>query len=204
MGRRYAGIALEQRTQLRRAALLASALENFGTAGYAATSVKQICLTAELTERYFYQSFADREDALAALYDDLSTAMREATVAAVAAVDGDDIDAVARAGLAAFIGYLTDDPRRARVVLIEVVGVSSTMERRRHDVLSDFAAVVSSVWAAGGHELGSRERSLAVALVGAVNHLLVDWLLGDRRQDVAELVDVCELLFAAAAEKVVR
>ncbi|MGB3698237.1 MAG: TetR/AcrR family transcriptional regulator, partial [Gordonia sp. (in: high G+C Gram-positive bacteria)] len=142
MGRRYAGIAHEERVQLRREALMSSALENFGTAGYAATSVKQICVTAALTERYFYEAFGDRQDCLAALYDELSEQMRELTLDAVMAVTEPGVAAVTSAGLRAFVEYLTADPRRARVVLIEVVGVSPAMEQRRNAVLSEFADVV--------------------------------------------------------------
>ncbi|MGB6246395.1 MAG: TetR/AcrR family transcriptional regulator, partial [Gordonia sp. (in: high G+C Gram-positive bacteria)] len=102
-----------------------------------------------------------------------------------------------------FVEYLTADPRRARVVLIEVVGVSPAMEQRRNAVLSEFADVVRAVWstAEGGRELSVVEQSTAVALVGAVNHLLVDWLLSGQKHSVEHLVTVCATLFEAAADK---
>lgn len=200
-GRKFQGLTPQQRTRQRRAAILAAALEVFGTEGYAGSSVKQICGVAGLTERYFYESFSDRESCLAELYSNLVDQMRAATLAAVESADS-DVDARAQAGLRAFIGYLTDDPRRARVVLTEVVGVSPDMEQRRHGVLREFADIVAAIWAASRTEpLTQKERSTAVALVGGVNHLLVDWLMTGSKRRPAELADVCATLFTAARDR---
>lgn len=197
-GRKYSGIAPEERVRHRRASLLASALEQFGTCGYATVSIKQICQGAGLTERYFYESFTGREHCLAALYDELAAAMRAATLAAIDSAPP-NLDAATAAGLAAFIGHLSSDPRRARVVLIEVVGVSAAMEQRRHRVLRDFVDTVLTVWGAESFRPpGRQQRLTATALVGGVNHLLVDWLMDECRDDPADLVTVCTDLFAAA------
>ena len=200
-GRKYHGLTSAQRTRQRRAAILVAGLDVFGTLGYAGSSVKQLCRVGGLTERYFYESFTDRESCLAELYSQLVDQLRAATRAAVESADA-EVDAKAQAGLNAFIGYLTDDPRRARVVLIEVVGVSPRMEQRRHGVLREFADIVAAIWAASRTEpLTPKERSTAVALVGGVNHLLVDWLMSGSTQHPADLADVCATLFAAARER---
>ncbi|WP_227979608.1 TetR/AcrR family transcriptional regulator [Nocardia spumae] len=182
----------------RRSAILDTALEIFGTTGYSGSSVKQICRAARLTERYFYESFADRESCLSALYSELVEATRTVTVAAMTDA-GADVDDQTNAGLRAFIGYLTDDPRRARVALIEVVGVSPVMEERRHAVLREFADIVTAAWSAARTEpLTPKQHSSAVALVGGVNHLLVDWLMSGTPASPAHLTEVCTTLFIAA------
>ncbi|MBF6448320.1 MULTISPECIES: TetR/AcrR family transcriptional regulator [Nocardia] len=197
-GRKYQGLMPDERRLQRRAAILEAALEVFGTTGYAGSSVKQICRAARLTERYFYESFTDRESCLAALYSEVVTRVRAATVAAMTSA-GDDIDAQTRAGLQTFIGNLTEDRRLARVALIEAVGVSPAMEERRHEVLREFAEIVTAAWAATRAEpLSLEQHSAAVALVGGVNHLLVDWLMGGSPQSPAALTDVCTTLFIAA------
>jgi len=197
-GRKYQGLMPDERREQRRAAILDAALEVFGTSGYAGSSVKQICRAARLTERYFYESFTDRESCLAALYSEVVTRVRAATVAAMTSA-GDDIDAQTRAGLQTFIGYLTEDRRLARVALIEAVGVSPAMEERRHEVLREFAEIVTAAWAATRAEpLSLQQHSAAVALVGGVNHLLVDWLMSGSPQSPAALTDVCTTLFIAA------
>ncbi|MBF6399220.1 TetR/AcrR family transcriptional regulator [Nocardia cyriacigeorgica] len=196
--RKYSGVAPEERVRLRRAAILESALEQYGTTGYSAASIKQICRGAGVTERYFYESFPNQEFCLAALYDNLAEAMRTETIAALEQAEP-DLDALTAAGLDAFIRYLTGDPRRARVVLIEVVGVSPDMEQRRHRVLRDFVDTVMATWTTESPRALTRgQRLTATALVGGVNHLLVDWLMDGCRDDPADLVTVCVDLFAAA------
>ena len=197
VGRKFQGLTPEERAGQRRDTILAAALEVFGTRGYAGSSVRHICRDGGLTERYFYESFPDREGCLAELYGTLVDELRAATLAAVEA--GGDVDARTQAGLNAFVGYLTDDPRRARVVLIEVIGVSPAMEARRHGVLRAFADIVAAEWTdARTKPLTPQERLTAVALVGGVNHLLVDWLMTGCAQRPSELAQVCATLFGAA------
>ena len=196
-GRRYAGLDSAERARQRRTALLAAATDLFADFGYRHTSVKQICDTAGLTQRYFYESFADREAALTAVYDELTRQLRADTLAAIEATESDDLDVVTERGLSAFVDFLTSDTRRARIVLIEVVGVSPQLETRRHAVLHDFANLVTDVWL-GPSDPASQQWLTAVALVGGVNHLLVDWLLGGETQQPADLVQACTTLFAGA------
>lgn len=204
-GRRYHGLTAAERTARRRAAILRAALELFGTHGYAASSVKQVCRSAQLTERYFYESFTDREDCLASLYDELIDRLESVTLTAVehATADpaySDPVDASAAAGLDALVRDLTSDRRRARVILIEVVGVSDAMEIRRHRVLWRFADLVLGVWT-GDAEASTRARLMAMALVGGLNHLLVDWLMGDGTAQPSELIAAGTDLFAGARQR---
>ncbi|MET7784488.1 MULTISPECIES: TetR/AcrR family transcriptional regulator [Streptomyces] len=109
-----------QRQQERRTRLIQAGLDLFGTVGYASVSVKQACSHAGLTERYFYESFRDREDLLTGVYNELIATIRAETAQAAAAA-APDVDAQLRAGLEVFIRTLAGDARMARVVLIEVV-----------------------------------------------------------------------------------
>ncbi len=197
-GRRYGGLDSAERARQRRVALLEAATDLFAGPGYRNTSVKQICDTAGLTQRYFYESFAGKEAALIAVYDELVGQLRAETLAAIeAAADPDDLDVVIERGLSAFVEFLTTDTRRAQIALIEVVGVSPQLETRRHAVLHDFADLVTNTWL-GPSEPTPQHRLTAVALVGGVNHLLVDWLLSGKTQQPADLVQTCVTLFTGA------
>src|SRR5574343_918774 len=55
--RRYGGVLPEERQRLRRAKLIEGAIEVFGTKGFHTATVREICVAAHLTERYFYESF---------------------------------------------------------------------------------------------------------------------------------------------------
>lgn len=197
-GRRYSGRDASERTQQRRRAMLDAALELFAEQGYPATSVKQICRQAGLTERYFYESFRDRHACLVTLYGELADQMRATTIAAIDDASGLDIDAVTRRALSAFVDYLISDPRRAKVVLLEVVGVSADLEERRHTVLRNFAELAITVWLdQAGSAPTNQQRLATVGLVGAVNHLLVDWLHRGQKEKPQELVEICSTLFLA-------
>lgn len=195
-GRRYSGRDAAERTRQRRTAILTAALEVFAARGYPATSVKQICRQAGLTERYFYESFRDRHACLVALYDELAEQMRTATTDAIERAADLDLDEVTRRALSTFVNYLAGDPRRARVVLLEVVGTSAELEERRHAVLRGFAELTTTAWFGRTEQAGPRQLA-TVGLVGAVNHLLVDWLHRGQQEAPEELVDVCCTLFSA-------
>ncbi|MFW0793128.1 TetR/AcrR family transcriptional regulator [Gordonia sp. CPCC 205515] len=210
-GRRYGGADAEERRMRRRADLVAAGLDLFGTDGYPAVSVKRVCDHAGLTQRYFYESFGDRAALLAAVYADCVAVARAATVAAatewvggreVAGISSDDASAVARATLGTFVQVLVDDPRRARVMLVEVVGVNEELEQIRLAAIHDWAELILTL-ALGERPPDRRQRLTAIGLVGAVTQLLVDWYT-TTTADTADLfdpdaiVDVSVELFVAA------
>src|SRR5262245_18756395 len=71
--RLHAGRTHEQRRQDRRDALLATALELFGTRGYDNVSITELCRVSHVTTRYFYEEFGSRDELLISLYDELLT-----------------------------------------------------------------------------------------------------------------------------------
>jgi AcrR family transcriptional regulator len=123
-----------------------------------------------------------------------------AETAQAAAAAAPDVDAQLRAGLEVFIRTLTSDARKARLVLIEVVGASPRLEVRRREVLHEFAAMVAVVVGPlpGPEAPSSRLTMTAMSLVGGVNELLVDWTLGHQNATVEELIALCHTLYIAA------
>ncbi|OLR94809.1 TetR/AcrR family transcriptional regulator [Actinokineospora bangkokensis] len=193
--RRYGGRDARQRQDERRARLLAAALGLFGGAGYAQTSIKQVCDEAGLTQRYFYESFADKEQLLRELYDGIVAELRAAVAGAVARAGTDVADRI-RAGLAAVIDTLGADQRRARVALIEVVGVSRGLDTRRREVLHDFARYIAGLVPADVDPLPPQRLETGVmVLVGGVSEVLVDHALGYRSTPTPELVEIIAALF---------
>jgi len=196
-GRRYGGLDSTERKLQRRTALLEAATTLFADRGYRHTSVRQICDTAQLTQRYFYESFADREAALLTVYDELVEQLQTRTRSAIEETTEADPDTLMHQGLSAFVDFLTSDTRRAQIILIEVVGISVRLETRRHAVMHEFAELLLRVWLAHS-EPTSQHRLTAVALVGGVNHLLVDWLHNGQCQQPSELVRAARNMFAGA------
>ncbi|MET9200552.1 TetR/AcrR family transcriptional regulator [Gordonia sp. NPDC003585] len=181
-GRRYGGADADLRRERRRAELISAGLELFGTHGFRAVSVKRVCDHAGLTQRYFYESFADRSALLAGVYEDCVTFARSQVMEVATPLlpaDGGgvattDVPVVARATLGAFITALAENPHRARVMLVEVVGVDEDLERLRLNAIHGWADLIILL-ARGGVPAAASQRLAAIALVGAITQLLVDW-----------------------------
>ncbi|GAA4409972.1 TetR/AcrR family transcriptional regulator [Actinokineospora soli] len=196
--RRYRGQDAAQRHADRRARLLEAGLELFGTAGYAAVTVKQICQAAGLTERYFYQSFTDREDLLTSVFTEQVEALKQATLTALATAEP-TIESQAAAGIGTFVRFVAADHRRARVIFIEVVGISPTLEHRRRDVTRDFAGVIAAL---ATHHLGVEGGPLlqvgTMFFAGGLAELIEDWLVDDHPADLDTLIYVVVILLTTA------
>ncbi|HWJ09556.1 MAG TPA: TetR/AcrR family transcriptional regulator, partial [Nocardioides sp.] len=112
--RRYGGKSAEQRRVERRDALVAAALEIWQESGWAAVTMRGVCARAGLTDRYFYESFADRDALLATVWDQ----MRDETLAMLLDAilphaDGDPLDQL-HAALSAVVHHIGDEPQRAQ------------------------------------------------------------------------------------------
>jgi AcrR family transcriptional regulator len=200
-GRPYAGISQPERQARRREQLLEAGLEVFGTTGYAASSVREVCEVAELNRRYFYESFRTREDLLRAVYEQIICDSREAVVAALADTSGTVDDSI-RAGLTAWWETITSDPRKARIITLEIVGVSEAIETRRREVrrgFADFLAAQAVALASTEmRELRIEPIILARSLVAAIVDLVVDVTRGDTDSSTETMVETCFQLVSVA------
>lgn len=190
-GRRYGGQDAEQRRRGRREKLLAAGLELFGTRGYHATTVKQLCTHAGLTERYFYESFRTREELLAAIAGDITEQAFAALRAAVAAA-GPDLRAQAYGGVSAYVTAVAGDRRCGRVHLLEILTVSPELEAGRRATLRALAGeITAALRAAGAGQLpdGLDLELVALGVIGAGNELLADWLLHDDPEPLEVVID---------------
>jgi AcrR family transcriptional regulator len=185
--RRYGGKTAPERRAQRREQLLDAGLELFGTAGYAATTIEALCARAGLNPRYFYEQFAGREQLLGAVYE---RHVQQVLAIVRAAIDGAGKDRARRleAGLRAFVQATLDDELGARVNYFEMIGVSRSLDALRRRVLGDYAQLIASE-SAGDLGAGLDARMAAVALVGATDGLIIDWLSGDRGRPRETIVD---------------
>jgi AcrR family transcriptional regulator len=198
--RPYRGEPPEVRDRRRRRALLDAALEQFGTEGYRGASVEGLCRAAGVSTRNFYALFESREALFLALYDELTAGVLQAVVEAVEAAR-ERPATIVRAGLEAAIRAYVDRPRVARVVLIEVHGISPEVERHRREAIDAVAGVVAGELERLARAAGAPSRHprlLAIGLVGAVVELLVHRTSHGTGPPVEELVDELERLFVLA------
>lgn len=198
--RRYRGLSVEERRAQRRERLLEAGLELFGTEGYAGSSIRAVSAAASLNSRYFYESFSSREDLLYHVYTGAVTAIATAVVEATA--QADTVEDQARVGLQAAWRVMTGDRRKARVIVLEVVGVSERLERLRRENRHAFADIlVRNAMSIAGDGIALRMDPLltARALIGAGMELLVDWIHGDVSASPEEIVEHLTKMYTAVA-----
>lgn len=190
-GRTWRGQNATQRRDIRRRQLIDAGIELFGTDGYSATSVKAVCDEAGLTERYFYENFRDREALLKTVYEILIRDSTAAVLEKMNEVDGDPA-AMMKAGLAAFARQVTENPKRAKIQQLEVVGVSDAIEEVRRGTIHAFADLIADTsrrFGAVDHREGVDLDVMAIGLVGLVNEQLVDFVLGELDVDIDRLIE---------------
>jgi AcrR family transcriptional regulator len=198
--RTYRGVTPAERQAERRERLMEAGLELFGTIGYAHTSVRAISTAASLNSRYFYESFSSREDLLHYVYQRIVT---DIFTKAVQAAQGETtIENQARATVRAAWTTVTGDRRKARIVALEVVGVSERLERMRHETrqaLAQLTADNAMSLAGSGVRLRLDPVLTARFLMGGVVEVLLEWINGDLTASVDEVVEHFTALFTAAA-----
>jgi AcrR family transcriptional regulator len=185
--RTFRGRSAQERRDERRRRLLDAGLDLIGTDGWASATMTAICARAGLTERYFYESFSDREALYLALIDDIA---RDTEAAILSALDGDGAPAERlSAATRAVVESLVTDPRRGRVALLEGLGSTALQERRR-DIIRGFERLVGDHFAAvfGAAAGGPRDIDL-VLLGGAVSELVSRRLDGTLDATDDELVE---------------
>ncbi len=198
--RRYRGLTASERRAQRRERLLQVGLELFGTQGYANTSIRAVSAAASMNSRHFYESFSTREDLLYHVYERIVHEI--VLTAAEATAKADTLEGKARAGLRAGWTVVTDDPRKARIVTLEVVGVSDRLDRLRRDIrhaLADLTAKNALSLADSGTKYRLDPVLTARTLIGGVVEVLIDWINGDVDASVDEIVEHFTRLFTAAA-----
>jgi AcrR family transcriptional regulator len=188
--RRYGGKTAHERQAERRERLLDAGLQLFGTQGFAATTIEALCASARLNPRYFYEGFPSREALLGAVYERHVTTVADAVMGAL---DGAPSDPLTRldVGLRAFLDGTLVDARAARVNYFEVIGVSRELEQFRRDVLRRYAGLIAGEITAISERTPlamSDPHSVAVAMVGAVDGLVIDALTGERGYDREQIV----------------
>ena len=193
-GRVYGGRSETQRRADRRARLLDAGLDLFGTDGWTATTIERLCAAAGVATRSFYEEFHGREDLLKAVYENVMSGVLEHVLPLVAESNGTPEERI-RLGLAGYVNYLTEDPRRAKVAHREL-RVAGVLEQDRHAMVLRFADLIA---AQTRLERGASGRILGLALAGAVTEVLVDWVAQpEPRPATGPIVDTLVRLYLAA------
>lgn len=198
----YRGLTAQERAAERRERLLEATLEVWGRKDGPPVTMTRICQQAQLTERYFYEQFANLEEALEEVLKSIYEEIIEVTAAALERTSGDPADR-ARTGIAAFLDVFVQDPRKGWVTMILAPG-RAELRRRRQELLrslSSFAAMEAGELYGEEAEPGSRGELAGILFVGGLSELVAGWIEGTVETDPAELVDAATRAFTRLAHR---
>ena len=185
---RYRGSSAAERRAGRREALIRAAIAVYGERGYRNATVKAVCEAAGLTERYFYESFANSEALLAASYQAVTSILLATLEEVGGSTPGDPADRV-RAILARYFQALAGDPSSARLFLVEIAGVSAELDRIFADSLDRFGDLILRTF---GRD--DCDPLLRKAVIGGVIHLASDWVARGYVEPIGRVTDASLLI----------
>jgi AcrR family transcriptional regulator len=185
---RWAGVPLTDRRIERRTLLIGAAFALFGDGGESAVSVRSVCRECALNTRYFYESFADTDELLGAVYDMVATGLNAEVAEAITAAGDTDLDR-ARAGIRAVLGFSSADPRRGRVLFTE--GRANPVLTARRTVAQESLRQMVLVEREHTHpaEYPVATYVAAAMYTGAMTELAQQWVSGTLGTDLDAVVE---------------
>lgn len=142
---------------------------------------------AALTERYFYESFTDRDEFVRAVYDDVCTrAMNTLTSATTP-----------REAVERFVELMVDDPVRGRVLLL-APAVEPVLTRSGAEWMPNFIDLLQRKLSRIGDAV--LQKMIATSLVGGLSSLFTAYLHGQLGATRKQFIDYCtNMLYITAA-----
>lgn len=171
--------------------LLEAAVRVVAGKGYAATTVADLTREAGISRTTFYAMFEDKEACFLAAYDGVAGALVRRITKAYEAEER--WPQRARAGLAALLEALAEEPAIARLALVDVGAAGPAAQRRYRAALQRLTPLFDEGrdFAPGGRSLPANTSRMAI---GAVAGLIFDELAAGRAEYLPNLLS--DLLFA--------
>lgn len=205
----YAGRSHASRASERRSAFITAALDIIGTKGYAGATVRALCKQAGFTDRYFYEIFGNTENLLLTLHDQVAGELVGSLTGAISAADPDSSKRVI-ATTAAFYRFIRDE-RKARILMIETVGISENITahtfRTNVKIGSVFASVAPDIVDENiaGEDAFLREGSeevilFGLGLVGIISMPAAAWIMGTKEMAEADMIRMASSMIIGAIQ----
>jgi AcrR family transcriptional regulator len=179
------GVHTAQLVEIQRARLIGGAVSAIEELGYARTTVAHITGRASVSRRTFYELFANREECLAAVMEEVLGLI--AGELAAAGLEGLAWRERVCRGLAVVLGFFDREPVLARVCVVQALRGGPRVLERREEILAGLAAVVDE-----GRLEGARGAEctplMAEGLVGAAFGIVYARLLRGERKSLVSLL----------------
>lgn len=160
--------------------------------GYEATKISDIVKRAGVARKTLYDNFEGKEEVFLAAFDSAHEEVVERIEASCAEVDGGWQERV-EAGLAAFLGYVAENPPLARMCMIEALSATPAATKRYEDALQEF---VEMTQASTPEDEGLPE-TIDETLIGGVAWIVYQQIRRDRTAAAEDLLpELTEFMIA--------
>src|SRR6201997_2544629 len=196
--RPYRGVKAADRQAQRRGRLLDAGLTILGSdSGPDALTVRGVCRQAGLSARYFYESFADRDDFVGAVYDWVIADLAATTQAAVTAAPPRE---QARAGMANVVRSIAGDVRVGRLLFSAELADPVVVRKRDESATLLAMLLVQHVGQTFRLPEDDRVRATSHFTVGGVGQAITAWLAGQMAMTSDELIELLASLLDHLAD----
>ncbi len=196
----WGGRTAAERHAERRQRLLDAATEIWVESGWAAVTMRGVCARTSLNDRYFYEHFADRDDLLSTVWEE----MKDDLIASLLAVLSEDrqrppMDTLGK-GIAVVVQRIADDPGWAQIMFGRHLG-SAVLEQRRtallHQATNIMVGAAQPYLKPDADESGLRMDALVG--IGGFVELVTAWQSGLIDVDAGEIIAQCSRIGATLA-----
>ena len=196
--RQFKGLSLTERKQARREKLIEAGIEAYGTHGFFAVTVKDICNEAKLTERYFYESFKKSDELFQTIFLTLIDQLQHNVMQAIMQASTDPRKMI-EAGLTALLTTLRDNPRMARIIYIDAMLVQELHNQATiHETMLRFDRMIQAFVMLMMPHIDRSEREIsfvATGLNGYVTQIAIRWVVSGFKQSMEDVLSSCSIVF---------
>ncbi|GII01264.1 TetR/AcrR family transcriptional regulator [Planobispora takensis] len=184
----------EERLAERRERLIRSAYILYADLGFPDTTIEKLCAAARISNRAFYECFTGRDELMWVVYN---RCVRDNLAAVSAAVEQAPNTLLGRieAGVAAYIEFVTEDPRRARILHLEVRRAGDCLTSSRQEAVAGFTQIIETNLLQVPEETGVDLHLLVLGMIGAIQELLIEWVLAEDPPPVESVVKTAVYIF---------
>ena len=196
--RQFKGLSLTERKHARREKLIEAGIEAYGTHGFFAVKVKDICIEAKLTELYFYESFKKSDALFHTIFLILIDQLQQNVMQAIMQASSDPQKMI-EAGLRALLTTLKQHPKMARIIYIDAMLVQELHNQATiYETMLRFDRMIQAfVMLMMPHiQHDEQEISLvATGLNGYVTQIAIRWVVSGFKQPMDEVLSSCSIVF---------
>ncbi len=193
-GRSYRGMSAEERLAERRERLISAAYTLYSDPGFPETTIEKLCAAARISNRAFYECFSGRSELMQALHE---RCVQETLVSVTKAVEQapDTLLGRIEAGIAGYITFVTEDRRRARIMHLEVRRAGDCLTVSRQQAVKAFSKIIEASVFDLPDTIEVNRHLLALGMIGAIQELLIEWVLAEDPPPVTSLISTAVHIF---------